>query len=194
MARTLSTMLELGTPAPDFNLPDTVSGKSISLADYKDKPLLVAFICNHCPYVVLIREALAEFAHEYADKGLAIVAISANDAENYPADNPQKMAAFARENNFNFPYLYDESQQVAKAYMAACTPDFFMFDQTGALFYRGQFDGARPGNGVEVSGEDMRAAADAILNGGDRPVEQIASMGCNIKWKSGNAPDYFIQG
>lgn len=194
MARTLSTMLELGTSAPEFSLPDTISGNTVSLADYKDKPLLVAFICNHCPYVVLIRKALAEFGREYAGKGLAMVAISANDAENYPDDGPQKMAVFARENGFSFPYLYDESQQIAKAYKAACTPDFFMFDQSGTLFYRGQFDGARPGNGVEVSGADMRAAADALLVGSDRPAEQIASMGCNIKWKSGNAPDYFNQG
>lgn len=194
MARTLSTMLELGTAAPNFSLPDTVSGRTMSLSDFSGKPLLVAFICNHCPYVVLIKDELAAFAEDYQAKGLQVVAINANDTDNYPDDSPEKMTAFAKENHFNFPYLFDETQNVAKAYMAACTPDFFMFDNNGLLFYRGQFDQARPNSGVPVTGEDMRRAADALLLNAERPENQIASMGCNIKWKPGNAPDYFNQG
>ncbi len=194
MAKTLSTMLELGTTAPNFSLPDTVSGSTTSLSDFGGKPLLVAFICNHCPYVVLIKDELAAFADDYQAKGLQVVAINANDTDNYPDDSPEKMTAFAKENNFNFPYLFDETQNVAKAYMAACTPDFFMFDKKGLLFYRGQFDRARPNSGVPVTGEDMRRAADALLLSAERPENQIASMGCNIKWKPGNAPDYFNQG
>jgi peroxiredoxin len=186
-------MLDLGTPAPDFSLPDTVSEQTVSLADFSGKPLLVAFICNHCPYVVLIKDEFARFAREYQAKGLDIVAISANDVDNYPQDGPDNMREFAEANGFAFPYLYDASQTVAKAYHAACTPDFFMFDSTGKLYYRGQFDNARPGSGSSVTGQDMRSAADALLNGEAPPERQIASLGCNIKWKPGNEPTYYGQ-
>lgn len=191
MARTESTMLELGTQAPDFGLPDT-QGNTVSLSDFKDaKGLLVVFMCNHCPYVIHLREALAAFAKEYQDKGLAVVGINANDAENYPADSYEKMAEEATSAGYTFPYLYDESQAVAKAYQAACTPDFFMFDGEQKLFYRGQFDDSRPRNEEAVTGADLRAATDTLLAGGAAPAEQKPSLGCNIKWKEGNAPAYF---
>ncbi|HWD19717.1 MAG TPA: thioredoxin family protein [Verrucomicrobiae bacterium] len=190
MALTPSTMLPLGTPAPDFSLPDT-QGKKTALADFKSAPaLLVAFICNHCPYVKHIRSGLAALGRDYQPQGVAIVAISANDVANYPEDSPAKMAEEAREAGYTFPYLYDETQAVAQAYRAACTPDFFLFDADQKLVYRGQFDDSRPGNGQPVSGRDLRAALDAVL--ARRPVSanQKPSMGCNIKWKSGNAPKY----
>ncbi len=190
MARTPSTMLELGTQAPAFTLPEPASGYSVSLSDYNGQPVLIAFICNHCPYVVLIKEEFAKFAEEYRAKGLNVVAISANDVESYPDDSPEKMISFGRENNFNFPYLYDETQETAKNYRAACTPDFFMFDGNHQLFYRGQFDDARPNSGITVSGKDMRQAAEALLNGKASPENQQASLGCNIKWKPGNEPSY----
>jgi len=191
MARTESTMLELGTQAPDLNLPDT-NGNQISLADFKDaKGLLVIFMCNHCPYVIHLRDALAELGKEYQTKGLAVVGINSNDASNYPADSPEKMAEEVATQGYSFPYLYDESQAVAKAYMAACTPDFFLFDAKQKLVYRGQFDDSRPRNEAPVTGADLRTAIDALLNGTAIPVEQIPSMGCNIKWKENNAPDYF---
>lgn len=191
MARTLSTMLELGTIAPAFSLPNT-DGNSVSLDDFKDsKGLLVIFMCNHCPYVVHIREALATLAREYQEKGISVVAINSNDAENYPADSAEKMVEEVANAGYTFPYLYDEDQSVAKAYKAACTPDFFLFDGAHKLIYRGQFDDARPRNDEPVTGADMRTALDALLAGESIAEEQKPSMGCNIKWKPGNEPDYY---
>ncbi len=191
MASTESTMLELGTGAPDFELPDT-DGKLRRLQDFAaSKALLVAFICNHCPYVVRIADSLASFAREYEPKGLAMVAINANDVENYPEDSPEKMRAEVSLRGYTFPYLFDESQAVAKAYMAACTPDFFLFDADRKLVYRGQFDAARPRNQAAADGKDMRAAVDTVLAGETISGEQLASMGCNIKWKAGNEPNYY---
>jgi peroxiredoxin len=186
-----STMLPLGTRAPDFQLPDT-SGKSVSLADFESaKALLVAFICNHCPYVKHIRSGLAQLARDYMTRGVSIVGISSNDVENYPQDSPQKMAEEAKAAGYTFPYLYDEAQEVAKAYRAACTPDFYLFDGEQRLAYRGQFDDSRPGTNVPVTGKDLRVALDAILAGKPVPSNQKASIGCNIKWKPGNEPQYF---
>jgi len=191
MARTLSTMLELGTRAPDFSLPAT-DGSTVSLADVKGtKGLLVIFMCNHCPYVIHLREALATFAREYQHKGIAVLAINSNDADNYPADSAEKMVEEVARAGYTFPYLYDEDQSVAKAYQAACTPDFFLFDGEQKLAYRGQFDDSRPGNEEPVTGTDLRTAANALLAGKTVPAEQKPSMGCNIKWKPGNEPDYF---
>ena len=184
-------MLPLGTAAPDFKLPDT-NGKIVSLADFKDKSaLLVLFICNHCPYVKHIRTGLAQLARDYLSRGVAIVGINSNDVENYPEDSPAKMKEEVKSAGYTFPYLYDESQAVAKAYRAACTPDIYLFDKNGQLVYRGQFDDSRPGNGVPVTGKDLRAALDAVLAGKPVSPNQKASMGCNIKWKSDNEPDYF---
>jgi peroxiredoxin len=191
MARTPSTMIDLGTPAPDFSLPSPVSGDTVSLTDYAGEPLLVVFACNHCPYVLHILDAFTEFAREYGRKGLNIVMINANDVANYPDDSPEKMVELARQQGFDFPYLYDESQSVARAYQAACTPDFFLFDAGHRLYYRGQFDAARPRNDEPVTGADLRAAADALLAGQPAPAEQLPSLGCNIKWKAGNEPEYF---
>ena len=191
MARTPSTMLELGTLAPDFSLPNPSTGESVSLNDFAGQPVLIAFVCNHCPYVIHILDEFIAFASEYQDKGLAVVAINANDVDNYPDDRPEKMAALVQEKNIPYPYLYDESQEVAKMYQAACTPDFFMFDANHKLVYRGQFDASRPGNEAAVTGEDMRAAADAVLRGDTPVADQVASLGCNIKWKAGNEPEYF---
>jgi len=183
-------MLALGTTAPDFRLPDT-GGKMVALGDFKSAPALaVLFICNHCPYVKHIQAGLAQLARDYQRRGAAIVAISSNDAQNYPADSPAKMAQEARSAGYTFPYLYDESQAVAKAYRAACTPDIFLFDAGRKLVYRGQFDDSRPGNGAPVTGRDLRAALDAVLAGKPVPGRQVPSIGCNIKWKSGNAPVY----
>lgn len=191
MAATPSTMLDLGTPAPDFALPDAASGKIVARDDFNDAAaLLVAFICNHCPYVKLIKEELAAFGRAYMDKGLAMVAISANDVTTHPADAPERMAEDARTYGYPFPYLYDESQAVARAYRAACTPDFFLFDGARRLVYRGQFDDARPGNGRQPTGADLRAAADAVLAGRPAPEDQVPSIGCNIKWKPGHASAY----
>jgi peroxiredoxin len=191
MALTPSTMLALGTPAPEFQLPDT-NGKTVALTDFKASPaLVVMFICNHCPYVKHLRGALAEFGRECAAKGVAVVAISANDAVNYPADSPARMAEEARAAGYPFPYLHDESQKVAKAYRAACTPDFFLFDRGRRLVYRGQFDASRPGNGIPITGKDLRAAVEAVLKGVPPNLNQVPSMGCNIKWKRGNEPEYF---
>lgn len=189
MAETASTMLELGTRAPDFSLPDT-EGRRVSRSDFEGAPLLVVFICNHCPYVKHIREGLVAFAREYMPRGLAMVAVSANDAASFPADAPERMAKEAKAYGYPFPYLYDETQEVAKAYRAACTPDFYLFDRGHELVYRGQFDGSRPGNDVPVTGRDLRRAAGAVLEGKPAPEEQKASMGCNIKWKRGNEPAY----
>jgi peroxiredoxin len=185
-------MLELGTSAPDFQLTDTVSGREISLATFNSKPaLLVMFICAHCPFVVHIREELAKIGRDYADSGLAIVAISANDANKYPDDAPDKLAAMAAEFAFNFPFCYDATQEVAKAYTAACTPDFFLFDADRKLAYRGQLDDSRPSNGKPVTGKDLRQAIDTVLAGRSVDPLQRPSIGCNIKWIEDNAPVYF---
>ena len=191
MARTPSTMLALGTPAPDFALPDP-EGVVHSLGDFSDKKaLLVMFICNHCPIVVHVREELTKLGLAYGPKEVGIVAISANDVDTHPGDSPEKMAEEAKAAGYTFPYLYDEKQEVAKAYRAACTPDFFLFDGAMKLVYRGQLDDSRPGNGIPVTGRDVRGALDAVLAGASPNAEQKPSMGCNIKWKTGNAPDYF---
>ncbi|MBO6620479.1 MAG: thioredoxin family protein [Balneola sp.] len=184
-------MLEIGTKAPSFELPDT-DGSKVSLNDLQfDKGVLVMFICNHCPYVKHLNEGLVEFVNDYKQKGIECIAISSNDVENYPQDSPELMKELSEKHNFPFPYLYDETQEVAKAYKAACTPDFFLFDKDLKLFYRGQFDDSRPGNGKPVSGNDMRAAANSLIEGEENFEPQIPSMGCNIKWKSGNEPEYF---
>jgi peroxiredoxin len=191
MALTPSTMLPLGTPAPDFALPDP-AGRLVALADFQDAPgLVVVFMCNHCPYVRHLRGGLAQFGRDVQARGLAMVGISANDALNYPEDAPAKMAAEARAAGYTFPYLFDESQAVAKAYRAACTPDFYLFDAERRLVYRGQFDDSRPGNGKPVTGRDLRAAVESLLAGQTVASEQKPSLGCNIKWKPGNAPEYF---
>jgi peroxiredoxin len=191
MSLTPSTMLPLGTSAPDFRLRDT-NGRTVTLADFKDKPaLLVIFMCNHCPYVKHIRQGLALLASDYLARGAGIVGINSNDAVNYPDDSPAKMAEEVKSAGYTFPYLYDESQAVAKAYRAACTPDFYLFDRGRRLVYRGQFDSSRPGNGIPVSGKDIRAALDAVLAGKPTSTLQAPSIGCNIKWKAGSEPDYF---
>ena len=190
MALTPSNMLDLGTPAPYFRLPNT-QGRLLSPDDFKDaKALLVVFMCNHCPYVKHIRSALAAFAREYQPKGLAMVGINANDAANYPDDSPEKMVDEVAAAGYSFHYLYDETQETAKAYRAACTPDFFLFDKERKLVYRGQFDDSRPGNNVPLTGKDLREAVDAALAGKPVSPDQKPSIGCNIKWKPGNAPDY----
>lgn len=190
MARTPSTMAPLGAPAPAFNLRST-DESLVGLDDFAGAPLLVMFICNHCPFVVMLREALAAFGSEYLARGLGIVAINANDADAYPADGPAQMKVERREAGYPFAYLFDADQSVAKAYTAACTPDFFLYDADHRLVYRGQFDGARPGNGVAPTGADLRAACDAVLAGSPPAAVQLPSLGCNIKWKAGNAPGYF---
>ena len=188
MALTPSTMLPLGTTAPDFQLPDT-NGKVVSLADFKGAPaLLVLFICNHCPYVKHVREELANLGRDYQARGVAIVAISSNDAKNYPDDSPEKMKQEVKSAGYTFSYLYDEKQSVAKAFHAACTPDIFLFDKNLKLVYRGQLDNSRPGNDIPVTGKDLRAALDAVLAGQPVSEHQVPSMGCNIKWKPGHAP------
>jgi len=192
MAATESTMLGLGTPAPDFALPDVVSGKTIDLDTYTGKKgLLVMFVSPHCPYVKHIYSGLASLAHDYAGRELAIVAISSNDPGQYPDDGPDGLRQMARDLAFPFPYCYDESQDVAKAYQAACTPDFYVFDPQRRLVYRGQFDDSRPSNSLPVTGRDLRAALDAVL--AETPVDsrQKPSIGCNIKWKPGNVPEYY---
>ena len=184
-------MLEIGTPAADFRLPDT-TGRLVARDDFTAAPaLLVMFICNHCPFVKHIRRGLAAFAREYQKNGLAIVAINANDVASHPDDSPAKMAEEVVAAGYTFPYLFDESQSVAKAYAAACTPDFFLFDRARRLVYRGQFDDSRPENGIPVTGKDLRAACDAALSGKPVSADQRPSIGCNIKWKPGNAPAYF---
>ncbi|PQO35402.1 thioredoxin family protein [Blastopirellula marina] len=191
MVKTASTMLPLGTQAPDFSLIN-VDGKTVSLADFAGAPaLVVIFMCNHCPFVKHLADDLASFAREYQAKGAAVVAISPNDVANYPADSPEKMVAEAEERGYTFPYLYDETQEVAKAYKAACTPDFYVFDKDQKLAYRGQFDASRPGNEIAVTGEDLRKAVDIVLAGEQPSPDQAPSIGCNIKWISGAEPDYF---
>ena len=191
MAATESTMLELGTVAPEFALP-TPAGEQVRLSDFSEADgLVVAFICNHCPFVKLIREELAEFAREYAAQNVAMVAINANDFATYTGDTPEKMQAEIDEFGYIFPYVYDESQEVAKAYRAACTPEFYLFDTGRKLVYRGRFDAATPGNGVAVTGNELRAATDALLAGATPDADQKPGLGCNIKWRPGNEPDYF---
>jgi peroxiredoxin len=191
MAATYSTMMSLGTQAPDFRLPDT-DGKFVALADFKSAPALaVIFMCNHCPYVKHIRAGIAQLAKDYLPRGVAIVGINSNDAVNYPADSPAKMAEETKAAGYLFPYLFDETQETAKSYRAACTPDIFLFDANQRLTYRGQFDDSRPGNGIPVTGKDLRAAIDALLEGKPISPNQKPSIGCNIKWKPGNEPDYF---
>lgn len=192
MALTPSTMLPLGSKAPDFRLPDT-DGKAWTLDDlYKDARVVsVVFLCNHCPYVKHVRHELAQLAREYTEKGVAFVGISSNDVASHPDDRPELMAREKAEVGYVFPYLYDETQEVAKAYEAACTPDFYVFDGERSLIYRGQLDDSRPGNGTPVTGRDLRAALDAALTGTPVSAMQKPSIGCNIKWKPGNAPSYF---
>jgi len=181
-------MLALGASAPHFSLPDT-EGRPVSLSDFQSAPaLLVVFMCNHCPYVKHIRGCLAQLGRDYLPRGVGMVGINANDVENYPADRPELMAVEAKSAGYLFPYLYDESQAVAKAYHAACTPDFFLFDADKRLVYRGQLDDSRPGNNAPVTGKDLRAALDAVLAGKPVTVSQKPSLGCNIKWKPGNEP------
>jgi peroxiredoxin len=183
MTLTPSTMLPLGTPVPPFRLPD-LNGAPVSSDDYRGSPgLLVAFICNHCPYVRHIRDEFARFVKEYSARGLAVVAINSNDAVAHPEDGPEGMQQEARDAGYTFPYLFDETQDVARAFHAACTPDLFLFDRDGRLAYRGQFDDSRPRSGVPVTGRDLRAAADAVLAGAPVPADQQPSAGCNIKWK-----------
>ena len=191
MVLTPSTMVALGTRAPDFSLPDP-AGREWALADVGGEGgLLVAFICNHCPFVKHLRHELAEFGRAYQARGLGLVGINSNDVTTHPADAPERMAEEIDEVGYTFPYLFDESQEVARAYGAACTPDFFLYDRDGRLAYRGQFDGSRPGSGAPVTGEDLRAAADAVLEGRAPRADQQASVGCNIKWKPGNEPSWF---
>ncbi|GAC1467753.1 MAG: thioredoxin family protein [Isosphaeraceae bacterium] len=189
MALTSSTMRPLGTQAPAFQLPDT-EGTPISLADFRNAPaLLVIFLCNHCPYVKHVRHELAALARDYQARGVAVVGISSNDVTTHPDDSPEKMAQEKAEVGYTFPYVYDETQEVAQAYGAACTPDFYVFDRDQRLVYRGQMDASRPGNGVPVTGRDLRAALDSVLAGKDVTEDQKPSLGCNIKWKPGNEPN-----
>jgi peroxiredoxin len=185
-------MLGLGTPAPDFQLPDVVSGKTIGISTFTGKKaLLVFFLSRHCPYVQHVKEELARLGRDYAAQSLGIVAISPNFVEQFPDDAPPRLAEMAAELSIAYPICYDETQDVAKAYQAACTPDFFLFDENRTLVYRGQLDGSRPGNGIPVSGQDLRAAIDAVLSG--RPVDTVQkpSLGCNIKWRPGQEPPWF---
>src|SRR6056297_3596304 len=192
MSSVNSTMLELGTKAPKFSLTDTISGKTYDLKKFRgNKALLVIFICNHCPYVKLIKDQLVEYATDYMPKGVGIVAISSNDVENYPQDAPDKMKEDAENHGYPFPYLYDLTQDVAKAYKAACTPDLFLFDENLELYYRGQFDSSLPKNDIDPTGEDLRDATEQMLKGKPAPENQTPSIGCNIKWKKGNEPEYF---
>lgn len=189
MARTASTMLDLGTLAPDFQLPDVVTGETVSLSTFAGKSgLLVMFICRHCPFVKHVQQQLAAIGHDYLPKGLGIVAISANDAVNYPDDAPESLKAMVSEVGFAFPLCFDETQATAKAYTAACTPDFFLFDGDRALVYRGQLDDSRPGNDQPVDGHSLRSAIEAVLAGQPVDADQRPSIGCNIKWKPGTAP------
>lgn len=184
-------MLPLGTTAPDFALPDT-EGQTVSLSDFAgSKALLVIFMCNHCPYVKHVAAQLKALSDNYMPRGAAVVGISSNDADKYPDDSPEAMAREKADRGYNFPYLYDEDQSVAKAYAAACTPDFFLFDGEQKLAYRGQLDSSRPDSGIPVTGEDLRAAIDAVLAGAAPNQDQRSSLGCNIKWKEGNEPQYF---
>ena len=192
MVKVASTMLALGTEAPSFSLPDPVTGRTVSLDDFRDAPaLLVMVLSNHCPFVKHIAEGLADFARDYHERGVAIVAINANDVAKYLDDSPEKMVEEVERRGYTFPYLFDETQEVVKAYHAACTPDFFLFDADRRLVYRGQFDASRPSLDTPVTGSDLRAACDAVLGGALPDADQKPSVGCNIKWKPGNAPEWF---
>ncbi len=184
MAATPSNMLPLGTKAPDFNLPDTVSGQDISLETIESrKGIVIMFICNHCPFVLHVQKEIVKIAQEYSAKEFSFVAISSNDVQNYPQDSPENMQLHARNHNFDFPYLYDESQDIAKAYQAACTPDFYVFDENHNLYYRGRMDESTPGNSIPVTGRDLRLALDGLDDGQPHHANQFPSIGCNIKWK-----------
>ncbi|MEO1299576.1 MAG: thioredoxin family protein [Cyanobacteria bacterium J06636_16] len=192
MVMVSSTMLELGTPAPAFNLPDVVTGETLSLDTFAGKSaLMIMFICQHCPFVKHVQEELAKLGHDYVPKNMGILAISSNSVKTHPQDAPEHLKAMAESLKFNFPYGYDESQSIAKAYTAACTPDFFLFDSDRKLVYRGQLDDSRPGNNVPVTGKDLRAAIDTVLAGSTVTTDQKPSIGCNIKWTPGNEPEYF---
>ncbi len=186
-----STMVALGTPAPDFALPDVTTGQTVRRDDFAGKPICVFFICNHCPYVKHLRDDLARLTTEYQERGVACVGISSNDVTTHPDDSAEKMAEEVKAVGYTFPYLYDETQEVAKEYRAACTPDFFLYDKGHRLVYRGQYDESRPESGVPVTGADLRAALDAVVRGDTPSQDQKNSVGCNIKWKAGNEPDYF---
>lgn len=191
MVKTASIMLPLGTSAPSFALSN-IDGRLVSLADFDDHhAMLVVFMCNHCPFVQHVAPELARLARDYQPRGVAVIGINSNDTETYPDDSPENMAQEAQRQGYTFPYLFDETQEVAKAYRAACTPDFFLFDRQRRLVYRGQLDDSRPGNNIPVTGKDLRAALDAILAARPVPQEQRASIGCNIKWRPGHEPDYF---
>jgi peroxiredoxin len=185
-------MLPLGTLAPKFELTNTINGKIVKSSDYYGKPFLVMFICNHCPYVIHIRDSFKKFTLEYMKKGVTVVAINANSTETHPQDGPLEMRQLGLDYGWRFPYLFDETQEVAKAYKAACTPDFFLFDEDHLLVYRGQYDDSRPKNNIQVTGKDLREALDALLEGRSITQDQKPSMGCNIKWNYGNEPEYFI--
>jgi len=192
MVLTPSTMMPLGTSAPSFELPDTLSGKTLRLRDFAaKKALVVMFVCNHCPYVKHIQDGLVRLGQDYATKDVALVAISANDPLTHPDDRPERLGAEAKRLGYRFPVLFDESQEIAKAYRAACTPDFYVFDAERRLVYRGQFDASRPDSKVPVTGADLRAAIECVLAARPAPAEQRPSLGCNIKWRRGNEPDYF---
>jgi len=194
MAAVPSTMLPLGTKLPAFSLPNTLDGKRVSSADFDRQPaLLVMFICNHCPYVQHVKQEIGRVVADYAPRGVGLVAISSNDVAQFPDDAPDKMKALARSEGWKFPYLFDETQQVARAFQAACTPEFYLFDRERRLVYRGQLDGSRPKNDVPVTGKDLRAALDALLSGKPVSPQQVPSVGCNIKWKPGNEPDYMTR-
>jgi peroxiredoxin len=192
MAAVSSTMLPLGTQLPEFSLPNALDGKTVSSAAFARQPaLLVMFICNHCPYVQHVKKEIGRVAADYAPRGVGVVAISSNDIAAFPDDAPGRMKALAVEEGWTFPYLFDETQELARAFQAACTPEFYLFDRQRRLVYRGQLDGARPKNDVPVTGKDLRAALDALLGGRVISPEQVPSVGCNIKWKPGNEPSYF---
>ncbi len=192
MAETPSTMLALGTPVPAFQLEDAVSGRQVTNQEFEGSPaLLVMFICNHCPFVKHVMSELGRLGHDYIPRGVGIVAINSNDVRLYPQDGPERMKELAEREDWEFPFLLDRTQEVAKSFRAACTPDFFLFDREGRLAYRGQLDDSRPGNGLPVTGRDLRAALEAVLAREPVPGPQLPSVGCNIKWKAGNAPDYY---
>ena len=192
MVATYSTMLPLGTPLPDFALPDAVSGRTVSAAEGRgERATVVMFLSNHCPYVKHLFRGIALFSQDYADRPVRMLAISSNDTERYPEDNPARMKEVAESQGWRFPYLFDESQSVAKAFRAACTPEFYVFDAAGVLAYRGQFDASRPKNDKPVTGADLRRAVDALLSGEVPAPEQVPSIGCNIKWRPGSEPEYF---
>ena len=189
MARTPSNMLDLGTQAPDFSLLNPTTKEQVKLSDFNNKPVIIAFICNHCPYVILIKEVFAKLATEFQEQGVQVIAINSNDVENYPDDSPEKMIIDSDTYNYSFPYLYDENQDVAQKYQAACTPDLYLFDADHKLYYRGQFDDARPNSDIPVTGNDLKNAVENLLAGKPSPENQKPSLGCNIKWKQGNEPD-----